>query len=116
MQASQDIAESASGSINLSAQKNIVGHAQDKISLFAAQRVSVLMQQKGKLGTTSTQDDAIEAIAKRSLSSFLRKKIELYEPKRNCFNSGWISARTNADGVFSTTGGKFESKSWAFII
>ncbi len=110
MQASQDIAESASGSINLSAQKNIIGHAQDKISLFAAQKGLRAYAAKGKL-ELQAQDDAIEAIAKKVIKLISTEdKIELTSPKEIVLTAGGSQLKINANGVFSTTGGKFESK------
>jgi uncharacterized protein (DUF2345 family) len=110
LQASQDIAESASGSINLSAQKNIIGHAQDKISLFAAQKGFRAFAAKGKL-ELQAQDDAIEVIAKKVIKLISTEdKIELTSPKEIVLTAGGSQLKINADGVFSTTGGKFESK------
>ncbi|HBY5596893.1 TPA: DUF2345 domain-containing protein, partial [Klebsiella pneumoniae] len=110
LQASQDIAESASGSINLSAQKNIIGHAQDKISLFAAQKGLRAYAAKGKL-ELQAQDDAIEAIAKKVIKLISTEdKIELTSPKEIVLTAGGSQLKINANGVFSTTGGKFESK------
>jgi len=110
LQASQDIAESASGSINLSAQKNIIGHAQDKISLFAAQKGFRAYAAKGKL-ELQAQDDAIEAIAKRVIKLISTEdKIEITSPKEIVLTAGGSQLKINANGVFSTTGGKFESK------
>lgn len=110
LQASQDIAESASGSINLSAQKNIIGHAQDKISLFAAEKGLRAYAAKGKL-ELQAQDDAIEAIAKKVIKLIsTEEKIELTSPKEIVLTAGGSQLKINANGVFSTTGGKFESK------
>lgn len=110
LQASQDIAESASGSINLSAQKNIIGHAQDKISLFAAQKGFRAYAAKGKL-ELQAQDDAIKAIAKKVIKLISTEdKIEITSPKEIVLTAGGSQLKINADGVFSTTGGKFESK------
>ena len=110
LQASQDIAESASGSINLSAQKNIIGHAQDKISLFAAQKGFRAYAAKGKL-ELQAQDDAIEAIAKKVIKLISTEdKIEITSPKEIVLTAGGSQLKINADGVFSTTGGKFEVK------
>jgi len=110
LQASQDIAESASGSINLSAQKNIIGHAQDKISLFAAQKGFRAYAAKGKL-ELQAQDDAIEAIAKKVIKLISTEdRIEITSPKEIVLTAGGSQLKINANGVFSTTGGKFESK------
>lgn len=110
LQASQDIAESAQGSINLSAQKNIVGHAQDKISLFAAQKGLRAFAAKGKL-ELQAQDDAIEAIARKVIKLISTEdKIEITSPKEIVLTAGGSQLKINGSGVFSTTGGKFESK------
>jgi type VI secretion system VgrG family protein len=110
LQASQDIAESANGSINLSAQKNIIGHAQDKISLFAAQKGLSAYAAKGLI-KIQAQDDAIEAIAKKVIKLISTEdKIEITSPKEIVLTAGGSQLKINADGVFSTTGGKFESK------
>ncbi|QIO10151.1 type VI secretion system Vgr family protein [Acinetobacter lanii] len=110
LQASQDIAESAQGSINLSAQKNIVGHAQDKISLFAAQKGLRAFAAKGKV-ELQAQDDAIEAIARKVIKLISTEdKIEITSPKEIVLTAGGSQLKINGSGVFSTTGGKFESK------
>lgn len=110
LQASQDIAESAQGSINLSAQKNIIGHAQDKISLFAAQKGLRAFAAKGKL-ELQAQDDAIEAIARKVIKLISTEdRIEITSPKEIVLTAGGSQLKINGSGVFSTTGGKFESK------
>ncbi|WP_180035135.1 MULTISPECIES: type VI secretion system Vgr family protein [unclassified Acinetobacter] len=110
MQASQDIAESAQGSVNVSAQKNIVHHAQDKISLFAAQKGLSAYAAKGKV-ELQAQDDAIEAIARKVIKLISTEdKIELTSPKEIVLTAGGSQLKINGDGIFSTTGGKFESK------
>lgn len=110
LQASQDIAQSAQGSINLSAQKNIVSHAQDKISLFAAQKGFSAYAAKGKV-ELQAQDDAIEAIARKVIKLISTEdKIEITSPKEIVLTAGGSQLKINGDGIFPTTGGKFESK------
>ncbi|WP_180122446.1 type VI secretion system Vgr family protein [Acinetobacter sp. YH12086] len=110
LQASQDIAESAQGSINFSAQKNIVGHAQDKISLFAAQKGLSAYAAKGKV-ELQAQDDAIEAIARKVIKLISTEdKIEITSPKEIVLTAGGSQLKINGSGIFTTTGGKFESK------
>lgn len=110
LQASQDIAESAQGSINLSAQKNIIAHAQDKVSLFAAQKGLKAFAAKGKV-ELQAQDDAIEAIARKVIKLISTEdKIEITSPKEIVLTAGGSQLKINGDGVFTTTGGKFESK------
>ena len=110
LQASQDIAESASGSINMSAQKNIVAHAQDKLSLFAAQKGLSAYAAKGAV-KVQAQDDLVEIIAKKVIKLISTEdKIELTSTKEIVLTAGGSQLKINASGVFSTTGGKFESK------
>ncbi len=110
LQASQDIAESAQGSINLSAQKNVIAHAQDKVSLFAAQKGLKAFAAKGKV-ELQAQDDAIEAIARKVIKLISTEdKIEITSPKEIVLTAGGSQLKINGDGIFTTTGGKFESK------
>ena len=110
LQASQDIATSAQGSMNLSAQKNIVAHAQEKISLFAAQKGLRAFAAKGKI-ELQAQDDAIEAIARKVIKLIsTEEKIEITSPKEIVLTAGGSQIKINAQGIFTTTGGKFESK------
>jgi uncharacterized protein (DUF2345 family) len=65
---------------------------------------------KGKL-ELQAQDDAIEAIAKKVIKLISTEdKIEITSPKEIVLTAGGSQLKINADGVFSTTGGKFESK------
>ena len=110
LQATQDIAESAQGSINLSAQKNIIAHAQDKVSLFAAQKGLKAFAAKGKV-ELQAQDDAIEAIARKVIKLISTEdKIERTSPKEIVLTAGGSQLKMNGDGIFTITGGKFESK------
>lgn len=110
LQASQDIAQGSQANINLSAQKNIVAHAQSKISLFAAEQGLKAFAGKGKL-ELQAQDDAIEVIARKVIKLISTEdKIEIISPKEISLNAGGSQLKINADGVFATTGGKFESK------
>ena len=110
LQASQDIAESAQGSINFSAQKSIVAHAQDKVSIFAAQKGIRAYAAKGKV-ELQAQDDAIEAIARKVIKLISTEdKIEITSPKEIVLTAGGSQLKINGNGIFTTTGGKFESK------
>lgn len=110
LQASQDIVSSAQGSVNISAQKNLVAHAQDKISLFAAQKGLSAYAAKGKV-ELQAQDDAIEAIARKVIKLISTEdKIEITSPKEIVLTAGGSQLKINRDGIFTTTGGKFESK------
>ncbi|AXQ23845.1 type VI secretion system tip protein VgrG [Acinetobacter wuhouensis] len=111
LQASQDIAESSGASINLSAQKNIVAHAQDKLSLFAAQKGLSAYAAKGPL-KVQAQDDLVEIIAKKVIKLISTEdKIELTSTKEIDLKAGGTQLIVNGSGVFIKTGGKFEVKS-----
>ncbi|MFW1965201.1 DUF2345 domain-containing protein, partial [Acinetobacter baumannii] len=90
--------------------KNIIGHAQDKISLIAAQKGLRAYAAKGKL-ELQAQDDAMEAIAKKVIKLIsTEEKIELTSPNDIVLPAGGSKLKINANGVFSTPGGKFECK------
>ncbi|RZG75874.1 type VI secretion system tip protein VgrG [Acinetobacter wuhouensis] len=111
LQASQDIAESSGASINLSAQKNIVAHAQDKLSLFAAQKGLSAYAAKGPL-KVQAQDDLVEIIAKKVIKLISTEdKIELTSTKEIDLKAGGTQLVVNGSGVFIKTGGLFEVKS-----
>ena len=115
LQASQDIAESSGASINLSAQKNIVAHAQDKVSLFAAQKGLSAYAAKGPL-KVQAQDDLVEIIAKKVIKLISTEdKIELNSAKEILLTAGSSQIKINSQGIFSTTSGKFESKAGQHI-
>ena len=109
LQASQDIAESASGSINLSAQKYYWARTRQNQFVRCSKGLRAYAA-KGKL-ELQAQDDAIEAIAKKVIKLISTEdKIELTSPKEIVLTAGGSQLKINANGVFSTTGGKFESK------
>lgn len=87
-----------------------MAHAQDKISLFAAQKGLSAYAAKGKV-QIQAQDDAIEAIAKKVIKLISTEdKIEITSAKEIVLTAGGSQLKVNASGVFVTTGGKFESK------
>ncbi|NNH78072.1 type VI secretion system tip protein VgrG [Acinetobacter sp. ANC 5380] len=108
--ADQQINHSAGESINFSTQKSLIGHASQKISLFAAQEGFRAFAAKGKV-ELQAQDDAIEAIARKVIKLIsTEEKIELISPKEIVLTAGGSQLKINREGVFTTTGGKFESK------
>ncbi|MFH7765997.1 type VI secretion system Vgr family protein [Acinetobacter sp. BSP-28] len=108
--ADQQISHSAGESINFSTQKSLIGHAGQKISLFAAQQGARLYAGKGKI-EIQAQDDAIEAIARKVVKLISTEdKIEITSPKEIVLTAGGSQLKINGDGIFTTTGGKFESK------
>ena len=66
LSADQQINQSAGDNIHFSTQKSLVAHAQDRISLFAAQEGANVYAAQGKI-EIQAQDDAIEAIARTSI-------------------------------------------------
>ncbi|RYY78610.1 MAG: type VI secretion system tip protein VgrG [Moraxellaceae bacterium] len=110
LQASENISSHASGSINLSTQSSIIGHASDSISLFAAQQGIKAFAAKGKL-ELQAQGDNLEAIARKNIRIISTEdRIEITSPKEMVVNAGGSQLMINASGVFIKTGGKFESK------
>ena len=104
------ISQTAGDAINFSTQKSFISHAQDKISLFAAQQGVRAYAAKGKV-ELQAQDDAIEVIARKVVKLISTEdKIELISPKEIVLTAGGSQLKINAEGIFTTTGGKFESK------
>ncbi|ENW28359.1 hypothetical protein F923_02734 [Acinetobacter lwoffii NIPH 478] len=110
LSADQQINQSAGNNIHLSTQKSLVAHAQDKISLFAAQEGASLYAAKGKI-EIQAQDDAIEVIARKVIKLISTEdKIEITSPKEIVLTAGGSQIKINGGGVVVTTGGKFECK------
>lgn len=104
------ISQTAGDAINFSTQKSFISHAQDKISLFAAQQGVRAYAAKGKV-ELQAQDDAIEVIARKVVKLISTEdRIELISPKEIVLTAGGSQLKINAEGIFTTTGGKFESK------
>lgn len=110
LSADQQINQSAGDNIHFSTQKSLVAHAQDRISLFAAQEGASVYTAKGKI-ELQAQDDAIEAIARKVIKLISTEdKIEITSPKEIVLTAGGSQIKVNSGGVFFTTGGKFECK------
>lgn len=110
LSADQQINQSAGDNIHFSTQKSLVAHAQDRISLFAAQEGASVYAAKGKI-ELQAQDDAIEAIARKVIKLISTEdKIEITSPKEIVLTAGGSQIKVNSGGVFFTTGGKFECK------
>lgn len=104
------ISQTAGDAINFSTQKSFISHAQGKISLFAAQQGVRAYAAKGKV-ELQAQDDAIEVIARKVVKLISTEdKIELISPKEIVLTACGSQLKINAEGIFTTTGGKFESK------
>ena len=108
--ASQQISQTAGGSINLSTQNNLIAQASDKISLFAAQKGISAIAAKGKI-QLQAQDDALELIARKVIQIISTEdNIALTSAKEIVLTGGSSQIKINGSGVLITTGGKFESK------
>lgn len=110
VQANETISSHASGSINLSTQSSIIGHASQSISLFAAGQGIKAFTAKSKL-EIQAQDDNLEAIARKTIKIISTEdRIEITSPKEIVVNAGGSQLLINAGGVFIKTGAKFEAK------
>lgn len=115
LSADQQINHSAADNINFSTQKSLIAHAQDKISLFAAQRGLKAIAAKGKV-ELQAQDDAIETIARQKIKIIsTEERIEIISPKEIVLTAGGSQLKINGQGVFGVTGGKFECKAGQHI-
>ncbi|MCH7315610.1 type VI secretion system Vgr family protein [Acinetobacter sp. ANC 3882] len=100
----------AGDSINLSTQKNLIGHAQNRISLFAAQNGIKQVAAKGKF-EVHAQSDGMDLLAKQGIQIISTEdRIEITSPKEIVITAGGSQIKLNGSGIFPTTGGKFEVK------
>ena len=115
---SEDIHLSADGqinhiagdSINLSTQKNLVAHIQNRISFFAAQNGIKQVAAKGKF-EVQAQSDGMDLLAKQGIQIISTEdRIEISSPKEIVITAGGSQIKLNGSGIFPTTGGKFEVK------
>uniref|UniRef100_UPI0012503879 DUF2345 domain-containing protein n=3 Tax=Acinetobacter bereziniae TaxID=106648 RepID=UPI0012503879 len=108
--ADKQISHSAGDSINLSTQKNFLVHAQNKISMFAAQEGARLYAAKGKV-EIQAQGDGADLIARKGIQIISTEDvIEVKSLKEIILTSGTSQLKINGSGVFVTTGGMFEVK------
>ncbi|ENV00492.1 type VI secretion system Vgr family protein [Acinetobacter variabilis] len=115
LSADQQINHSAADNINFSTQKSLIAHAQDKISLFAAQQGLKAVAAKGKV-ELQAQDEAIETIARHKVKIISTEdRIEIISPKEIVLTAGGSQLKINGQGVFGVTGGKFECKAGQHI-
>ncbi|MFV5535037.1 type VI secretion system Vgr family protein [Acinetobacter pittii] len=110
LSADGQLSQSAGNSINLSTQKNIIAHAQNKISLFAAQQGARLYAGKGKV-EIQAQADGADLIARKGVQIISTEdRIEITASKEVVITSGGSQIKINSSGIFPVTGGKFEVK------
>ncbi|WP_252715649.1 DUF2345 domain-containing protein, partial [Acinetobacter bereziniae] len=111
LSADGQISQSAGNSINLSSQKNLIAHAKNKISLFAAQEGARLYAAKGKVEIKAHSDGA-DLIARKGIQIISTEDtIYMISPKEIVFRADTSELRLNGSGIFSTTPGLFEVKS-----
>ncbi|MCG6035762.1 DUF2345 domain-containing protein, partial [Acinetobacter baumannii] len=110
LSADAQLSQSAGDSINLSTQKNLIAHAQNKISLFAAQEGARLYAGKGKV-EIQAQGDGADLIARKAVQIISTEdKIEISASKEIVITAGGSQIKINGSGIFPVTGGKFEVK------
>ncbi|ENW81802.1 hypothetical protein F909_01486 [Acinetobacter sp. ANC 3929] len=110
LSADGQINQIAGDSINLSTQKNLVAHVQNRISLFAAQHGIKQVAAKGKF-EVHAQSDGMDLLAKQGIQIISTEdRIEITSPKEIVITAGGSQIKLNGLGIFPTTGGKFEVK------
>ncbi|MFW1851229.1 DUF2345 domain-containing protein, partial [Acinetobacter guillouiae] len=110
LSADKQISYTAGDSINLSMQKNLVAHAQSKISLFAAQEGARLFAGKGKV-EIQAQGDGADLIARKGIQIIsTEEKIEIKADKKIILIADGSQVEISSAGVLPTTAGKFEVK------
>ncbi|MDX8253953.1 type VI secretion system Vgr family protein [Acinetobacter pittii] len=102
------ISQTAGDSINLSTQKNLIAHAQNKISFFAAQDGAKMYAGKGKI-ELQAQSDGTDIIARKGIQIISTEdKIEIISPKEIVLTADGSQLKINSSGIFPITGGKLE--------
>ncbi|WP_180175737.1 type VI secretion system Vgr family protein, partial [Acinetobacter sp. YH12025] len=110
LSADGQISQSAGDSINLSSQKSLIAHAQNKISLFAAQEGLRAYAGKGKV-EIQAQGDGADLIARKGIQIISTEdKVEIKASKKIVLTAGGSQIEISSAGVLPTTSGKFEVK------
>lgn len=110
LSADGQIGHSAGDSINFSTQKNLLAHAQSKISLFAAQDGAKFYAGQGKV-EIQAQADGADLIARKGVQIISTEDaIYITSPKEIKLIADGSELKINSSGVFATTSGKFEVK------
>ena len=106
--ADSQINQIAGDSINLSTQKNLIAHAQNKLSLFAAQGGIKAIAAQSKV-EIQAQSDALDIFAKLGINiSSTDDKVVISSPKEVVITGATSQITLNGSGIFPKTGGKFE--------
>ncbi|MBI1448215.1 DUF2345 domain-containing protein [Acinetobacter sp. AC1-2] len=104
------LTQSAGDSINISTQKNIVSHASQKISLFAAQEGARLFAGQGKV-EIQAQGDALDVIARKGVQiTSTEDTVYITSPTEINLTASGSQVKLNGSGIFPVTGGKLEVK------
>ncbi|MFW6575005.1 type VI secretion system Vgr family protein [Acinetobacter baumannii] len=106
--ADAQINQIAGDSINISTQKNVIAHAQNRLSLFAAQSGIKAVAAQGKVEIQS-QADALDVLSKLGITiSSTDDKVIISSPKEVKITGGSSQITLNGSGIFPKTGGKFQ--------
>ncbi|MDC4801343.1 type VI secretion system Vgr family protein [Acinetobacter baumannii] len=106
--ADAQINQIAGDSINISTQKNVVAHAQNRLSLFAAQSGLKAVAAQGKV-EIQAQADALDVLSKLGITiSSTDDKVIISSPKEVKITGGSSQITLNGSGIFPKTGGKFQ--------
>lgn len=110
LSADGQISQIAGDSINLSTQNNLIAHAQNKISFFAAQDGARMYAGKGKI-ELQAQSDGTDIIARKGIQIISTEdRIEIISPKEIILTADGSQLKINGSGIFPVTGGKLEVK------
>ncbi|UGQ26434.1 type VI secretion system Vgr family protein [Acinetobacter calcoaceticus] len=110
LSADGQISQIAGDSINLSTQKNLIAHAQNKISFFAAQDGARIYAGNGKI-ELQAQSDGTDIIARKGIQIISTEdRIEIISPKEIILTADGSQLKINGSGIFPVTGGKLEVK------
>ncbi|MNH54208.1 Phage-related baseplate assembly protein [compost metagenome] len=110
LSANAQLTQSAGDSINISTQKNIVAHASQKISLFAAQEGARLFAGQGKV-EIQAQGDALDVIARKGVQiTSTEDTVFITSPTEINLTANGSQVKLNGSGIFPVTGGKLEVK------
>jgi len=110
LSADGQISQTAGDTINLSTQKNLIAHAQNKISFFAAQDGARMYAGKGKI-ELQAQSDGTDIIARKGIQIISTEdRIEIISPKEIILTADGSQLKINSSGIFPVTGGKLEVK------
>ncbi|HDI2537621.1 TPA: type VI secretion system tip protein VgrG [Acinetobacter baumannii] len=106
--ADAQINQIAGDSINISTQKNVIAHAQNRLSLFAAQSGLKAVAAQGKI-EIQAQSDALDVLANKGITiSSTEDCIEISSPKEIVITGASSQITLNGSGIFPKTGGKFQ--------